>query len=212
MQFEEPRLGHQLNLHPWLIQAVLAPDVGRDGEIAAVMDAQEPLLRREPNVAGLLHFCNSAIQRFCNDLLGTCHPMRAASRATGRGRGPSHELRPCARSGLERPHLVRYPSYTTGLDRARFKASRNVQSWPPDGIGACQNDGMTKRKDENVVQRVGDILESRFLAAAEVATSTTSAEENLASAVVEAIEGHRDQNKPAKPRKARPVKAKRRRR
>ncbi len=71
---------------------------------------------------------------------------------------------------------------------------------------------MTKRKDENVVQRVGDILESRFLAAAEVATSTTSAEENLASAVVEAIEGHRDQNKPAKPRKARPVKAKRRRR
>ncbi len=71
---------------------------------------------------------------------------------------------------------------------------------------------MSKRKHENVVQRVEDILESRFLAAAEVATSTTSAEENLASAVVEAIEGHRDQNKPAKPRKARAVKAKRRRR
>ncbi len=71
---------------------------------------------------------------------------------------------------------------------------------------------MSKRKRENVVQRVEEILESRFLAAAEVATSTTSAEENLASAVVEAIEGHRDQNKPAKPRKARPVKAKRRRR
>ena len=70
---------------------------------------------------------------------------------------------------------------------------------------------MTKRKRESVVQRVEDILESRFLAAAEVATSTSSAEENLASAVVEAIEGHRDQNKPAKPRKARPLKAKRRR-
>lgn len=68
---------------------------------------------------------------------------------------------------------------------------------------------MRKRKRENVVQRVEDILESRFLAAAEVATSTTSAEENLASAVVEAIEGHRDQNKPAKPRKGRPKKAKR---
>jgi len=68
---------------------------------------------------------------------------------------------------------------------------------------------MSKRKKENVVQRVEDILESRFLAAAEVATSTTSAEENLASAVVEAIEGHRDQNKPAVPRKRRSKKAKR---
>jgi hypothetical protein len=68
---------------------------------------------------------------------------------------------------------------------------------------------MSKRKKENVVQRVEDILESRFLAAAEVATSTTSAEENLASAVVEAIEGHRDQNKPGMPRKRRSKKAKR---
>ncbi|TMD07283.1 MAG: hypothetical protein E6J01_06350 [Chloroflexi bacterium] len=67
---------------------------------------------------------------------------------------------------------------------------------------------MSKGKHESVVRRVEDILESRFLAAAEVATSTTSAEENLASAVVEAIEGHRDQNKPAKPRKRRPKKAK----
>jgi hypothetical protein len=65
-----------------------------------------------------------------------------------------------------------------------------------------------KGKHENVIQRVEDILEARFLAAAEVATSTTSAEENLASAVVEAIEGHRDQNKPAKPKKRRSRKAK----
>jgi hypothetical protein len=68
---------------------------------------------------------------------------------------------------------------------------------------------MSKGKHENVVGRVEDFLESRFLAAAEVATSTTSAEENLASAVVEAIEGHRDQNKAAKPRKRRTKKAKR---
>lgn len=76
-------------------------------------------------------------------------------------------------------------------------------------IATCQNVGMTKRKHEGIVQRVEDTLESRFLAAAEVATSTTSAEENLASAVVEAIGGHRDQNKPAKPRKRRSKKAQR---
>jgi hypothetical protein len=67
-----------------------------------------------------------------------------------------------------------------------------------------------KGKHENVVQRVEDILEARFLAAAEVATSTTSAEENLASAVVEAIEGHRDQNTPTKSAKRKAVKSKRR--
>ncbi len=79
-------------------------------------------------------------------------------------------------------------------------------------IPTCQNDAMSKgkAKHENVVRRVEDILESRFLAAAEVATSTTSAEENLASAVVEAIEGHRDQNKPAKSAKRKAVKSKRR--
>jgi hypothetical protein len=75
-------------------------------------------------------------------------------------------------------------------------------------IPTCQNDGMSKGKHENVVQRVEDILEARFLAAAEVATGTTSAEENLASAVVEAIEGHRDQKSPAKARKRRSKKAK----
>jgi hypothetical protein len=65
------------------------------------------------------------------------------------------------------------------------------------------------RKRENVAERVVDALESRFLAAAEVATSTTSAEENLASAVVEAIEGHRDQDTPAQPKKRRSKKARR---
>jgi len=76
-------------------------------------------------------------------------------------------------------------------------------------MATCQNDGVRKGKRENVVQRVEDILESRFLAAAEVTTSTTSAEENLAAAVVEAIEGHRDQNKPAKTKRRRSKKAKR---
>jgi hypothetical protein len=79
---------------------------------------------------------------------------------------------------------------------------------------------MTKRKDsgggpprrESVAERVVDTLESRFLAAAEVATATTSAEENLATAGVEAIVGHHDQDAPSRRRKARPVKAKRRRR
>ncbi len=42
---------------------------------------------------------------------------------------------------------------------------------------------------ESIIERIGDELESRFLAAAEVATATTSAETNLADAVVRAIEG-----------------------
>jgi hypothetical protein len=42
---------------------------------------------------------------------------------------------------------------------------------------------------ESLIERVGDELESRFLAAAEVATATTSAETNLADALVRAIEG-----------------------
>lgn len=73
--------------------------------------------------------------------------------------------------------------------------------------------GSGQRKKENVAERVVDELESRFLAAAEVATATTSAEENLVTAGVEAIVGHHDQDTPARPRKSRktrPVKAKRR--
>jgi hypothetical protein len=42
---------------------------------------------------------------------------------------------------------------------------------------------------ESVIERVGDELEARFLAAAEVATGTTSAETNLANAALRAIEG-----------------------
>jgi hypothetical protein len=42
---------------------------------------------------------------------------------------------------------------------------------------------------ETLIERVGDELESRFLAAAEVATGTTSAETNLATAALRAIEG-----------------------
>ncbi len=49
---------------------------------------------------------------------------------------------------------------------------------------------------ESIIERVGDELESRFIAAAEVATGTTSAETNLATAALRAIEG------PAKPEPA----------
>jgi hypothetical protein len=42
---------------------------------------------------------------------------------------------------------------------------------------------------ESLIERVGDELESRYLAAAEVATATTSAETNFADAVLRAIEG-----------------------
>jgi len=42
---------------------------------------------------------------------------------------------------------------------------------------------------ESLIERIGDELESRFLAAAEVATATTSAETNMADAVLRAIEG-----------------------
>jgi hypothetical protein len=42
---------------------------------------------------------------------------------------------------------------------------------------------------ESLIERVGDELESRFLAAAEVATATTSSETNVADALLRAIEG-----------------------
>ena len=42
---------------------------------------------------------------------------------------------------------------------------------------------------ESLLERVGDELESRFIAAAEVATGTSSAETNLATAALRAIEG-----------------------
>lgn len=42
---------------------------------------------------------------------------------------------------------------------------------------------------ETIIERIEDELESRFIAAAEVATGTTSAETNLATAALRAIEG-----------------------
>ena len=42
---------------------------------------------------------------------------------------------------------------------------------------------------ESLIERIGDALESRFLAAAEVATATTSSETNVADALLRAIEG-----------------------
>ena len=42
---------------------------------------------------------------------------------------------------------------------------------------------------ESLIERVVDELEARFLAAAEVATATTSSETNVADALLRAIEG-----------------------
>jgi len=63
--------------------------------------------------------------------------------------------------------------------------------------------GTRPRKKENLAERVVDRLESRFLAATEVATATTSAEENLVTAGIEAVVGHHDQDQPAEPKPAR---------
>jgi hypothetical protein len=54
---------------------------------------------------------------------------------------------------------------------------------------AQKADPVPPEHHESLIERVGDELESRFLAAAEVATATTSAETNLADALVRAIEG-----------------------
>jgi hypothetical protein len=51
------------------------------------------------------------------------------------------------------------------------------------------SDQATPEHHENIIERIGDELESRFLAAAEVATGTSSAETNLATAALRAIEG-----------------------
>ncbi len=59
---------------------------------------------------------------------------------------------------------------------------------------------------ENILERVADIIEERFLEGAELATETTSAETNLALAALAAIEGPRD----AKPKaQAKPADGKR---
>jgi hypothetical protein len=54
----------------------------------------------------------------------------------------------------------------------------------------AENPGLAQPEhQESIIERIGDELESRFLAAAEVATATTSAEINMADAVLRAIEG-----------------------
>ena len=50
-------------------------------------------------------------------------------------------------------------------------------------------DDLKPEHHETLIERVGDELESRFLAAAKVATGTSSAETNLATAALRAIEG-----------------------
>lgn len=50
----------------------------------------------------------------------------------------------------------------------------------------------TPGKHENIIERVAQELESRFLEGAELATETTSAETNVALAVLGAIEGPPD--------------------
>jgi hypothetical protein len=49
-----------------------------------------------------------------------------------------------------------------------------------------------KKKHENVIERVAQELEARFLEGAELATETTSAETNIALAALGAIEGPHD--------------------
>jgi hypothetical protein len=45
---------------------------------------------------------------------------------------------------------------------------------------------------ENIIERIGDVIEERFLEGAEMATETTSSETNVALAALAAIEGPRD--------------------
>ena len=45
---------------------------------------------------------------------------------------------------------------------------------------------------ENIIERVADAIEERFLEGAEMATETTSSETNVALAALAAIEGPRD--------------------
>lgn len=69
--------------------------------------------------------------------------------------------------------------------------------------GAEQRDasagGEKPAHHENIIEEVAEELESRFLAAAEVATSTTSPEVNLVDAVVRGLEGQPHDDKPGAP-------------
>lgn len=62
-------------------------------------------------------------------------------------------------------------------------------------------------RHENVVQRIADEVEARFLEGAEMATETTSAETNVALAALAAIEGPRE-SKQGSEAKARDAKRK----
>jgi hypothetical protein len=55
-----------------------------------------------------------------------------------------------------------------------------------------------KPRRENVIQRIGEEIEARFLEGAEMATETTSAETNVALAALAAIEGPHDTPDPPK--------------
>ncbi len=48
------------------------------------------------------------------------------------------------------------------------------------------------RPKENPIEHLGQVIESRFLEGAEMATETTSAETNVALAALAAIEGPRE--------------------
>ena len=56
---------------------------------------------------------------------------------------------------------------------------------------------MGPRKHENLIERVAEEIEARFLEGAEMATETTSAETNVVLAALGAIEGPRDVKPPA---------------
>ena len=55
---------------------------------------------------------------------------------------------------------------------------------------------------ENIIERVADVIEERFLEGAELATETTSAETNVVLAALGAIEGPRDKQPKAPPKPA----------
>ena len=78
----------------------------------------------------------------------------------------------------------------------RTTPKRTTRQKPPKGASA----GLSKR--ENVIERVVEEIESRFLEGAEMATETTSAETNVALAALGAIEGPRDVKPPVRSKAA----------
>ncbi|HEV2013359.1 MAG TPA: hypothetical protein VGR77_05705 [Candidatus Dormibacteraeota bacterium] len=62
----------------------------------------------------------------------------------------------------------------------------------PKNAGPEKPASAGRGKRENVIQRVAEEVETRFLEGAEMATETTSAETNVVLAALAAIEGPRD--------------------